>query len=53
MTVEAVTTLAEPGRNVRGTFKLGDLALRIVDAVRRIDACWTSLPAATSSMPRC
>lgn len=29
MTVEAVTTLAEPGRNVRGTFKLGDLALRV------------------------
>lgn len=29
MTVEAVTTLGEPGRNVRGTFKLGDIALRI------------------------
>jgi spermidine/putrescine transport system permease protein len=28
MTVEAVTTLSEPGRNFRGTFKLGDLALR-------------------------
>ena len=28
MTVEAVTTLSEPGRNVRGTFKLGDIALR-------------------------
>lgn len=28
MTVEAVTTLTEPGRNFRGTFKLGDLALR-------------------------
>jgi spermidine/putrescine transport system permease protein len=29
MTVEAVTSLAEPGRNIRGTFKLGDFALRI------------------------
>ncbi len=29
MTVEAVTTLTEPGRNIRGTFKLGDIALRI------------------------
>jgi len=29
MTVEAVNTLREPGRNIRGTFKLGDLALRI------------------------
>jgi spermidine/putrescine transport system permease protein len=29
MTVEAVTSLAEPGRNIRGTFKLGDIALRI------------------------
>lgn len=29
MTIEAVTTLSEPGRNVRGTFKLGDLALRL------------------------
>ena len=29
MTVEAVTTLTEPGRNVRGTFRLGDLALRV------------------------
>ncbi len=29
MTVEAVTTLGEPGRNIRGTFKLGDIALRI------------------------
>lgn len=29
MTVQAVTTLAEPGRNFRGTFKLGDLALRV------------------------
>jgi spermidine/putrescine transport system permease protein len=29
MTVEAVTTLTEPGRNLRGTFKLGDLALRL------------------------
>lgn len=28
MTVEAVTNLSEPGRNVRGTVKLGDLALR-------------------------
>jgi spermidine/putrescine transport system permease protein len=29
MTVEAVTSLAEPGHNIRGTFKLGDIALRI------------------------
>lgn len=29
MTVQAVTTLTEPGRNFRGTFKIGDLALRI------------------------
>lgn len=29
MTVQAVTTLTEPGRNFRGTFKVGDLALRI------------------------
>ncbi len=29
MTVQAVTTLTEPGRNIRGTFKIGDLALRI------------------------
>ena len=29
MTVEAVTTLTEPGRNFRGTFRLGDHALRI------------------------
>ncbi len=29
MTVEAVTTLTQPGRNIRGTFKLGDLALRV------------------------
>lgn len=29
MTVEAVTTLTEPGRSFRGTFKLGDLALRV------------------------
>ncbi|MCW1960226.1 MAG: ABC transporter permease [Mycobacterium sp.] len=29
MTVQAVTTLTEPGRNFRGTFKLGDLALRV------------------------
>lgn len=29
MTVEAVTTLTEPGRNFRGTFRLGDLALRV------------------------
>jgi spermidine/putrescine transport system permease protein len=29
VTVEAVTTLTEPGRNIRGTFKLGDIALRI------------------------
>jgi spermidine/putrescine transport system permease protein len=29
MTIEAVTSLAEPGRNIRGTFKLGDIALRI------------------------
>jgi len=30
MTTAAVTTLAEPGRNFRGTFKLGDIALRIL-----------------------
>ncbi|MEI6254914.1 MAG: ABC transporter permease [Mycobacteriaceae bacterium] len=29
MTVQAVTTLTEPGRNFRGTFKLGDVALRL------------------------
>lgn len=29
MTVEAVTTLSRPGRNVRGTFKLGDATLRL------------------------
>ena len=29
MTVAAVTTLTEPGRNFRGTFKLGDVALRM------------------------
>ena len=29
MTVEAVTALTQPGRNLRGTFKLGDLILRI------------------------
>ena len=29
MTVAATTTLIKPGRNVRGTFKLGDVALRI------------------------
>jgi len=29
MTVEAVTTLTEPGRSFRGTFRLGDLALRV------------------------
>lgn len=29
MTMEAVTTLTEPGRSFRGTFRLGDLALRI------------------------
>ena len=29
MTVQAVTTLTEPGRNFRGTFKLGDVALRV------------------------
>jgi spermidine/putrescine transport system permease protein len=29
MTVEAVTTLTEPGRIFRGTYKLGDLALRV------------------------
>ncbi len=29
MTVQAVTTLTGPGRNFRGTFRLGDLALRI------------------------
>ena len=29
MTVAAVTTLTEPGRNLRGTFKLGDVALRM------------------------
>ena len=30
MTTAAVNTLAEPGRNFRGTFKLGDIALRIL-----------------------
>jgi spermidine/putrescine transport system permease protein len=29
MTVQAVSTLSEPGRSFRGTFKLGDLALRV------------------------
>ena len=29
MTVAAVTTLTEPGRSFRGTFKLGDVALRV------------------------
>jgi len=29
VTVQAVTTLTEPGRNFRGTFKLGDVALRL------------------------
>ena len=29
MTTRAVTELARPGRNFRGTFKLGDLALRL------------------------
>ena len=29
MTVQAVTTLTEPGRNFRGSFKLGDVALRV------------------------
>ncbi len=29
MTVTATTTLTQPGRNFRGTFKLGDLALRL------------------------
>ncbi len=29
MTIAATTTLTEPGRNFRGTFKLGDLALRL------------------------
>jgi spermidine/putrescine transport system permease protein len=29
VTVQAVTTLTKPGRNFRGTFKLGDLALRL------------------------
>jgi spermidine/putrescine transport system permease protein len=29
VTVQAVTTLAEPGRSFRGTFKLGDIALRV------------------------
>ncbi len=29
MTVAAVTTLTQPGRNFRGSFRLGDLALRI------------------------
>lgn len=29
MTVAGVTELARPGRNFRGTFKLGDLALRV------------------------
>jgi spermidine/putrescine transport system permease protein len=29
VTVAAVTTLTEPGRNFRGTFKLGDVALRM------------------------
>ncbi len=29
MTVQAVTILTEPGRNFRGTFRLGDIALRL------------------------
>ena len=29
VTVQAVTTLTEPGRNFRGSFKLGDVALRL------------------------
>ena len=29
MTVQAVSTLNQPGRNFRGTFKLGDVALRL------------------------
>jgi spermidine/putrescine transport system permease protein len=29
VTVAAVTTLTEPGRNFRGTFKIGDVALRV------------------------
>jgi spermidine/putrescine transport system permease protein len=29
VTVQAVTTLTEPGRNFRGSFKLGDVALRV------------------------
>ena len=29
MTVQAATTLTRPGRNFRGTFKLGDIALRV------------------------
>ncbi len=33
MTVEAVTNLSEPGRNFRGTFKLGDLALRFAAGI--------------------
>ena len=30
MSTQAVVTLTKPGRNVRGTFKLGDLALRMM-----------------------
>ena len=30
MTTQAVTDMASPGRTLRGTFKLGDLALRVV-----------------------
>ena len=33
MTVEAVTNLSEPGRNVRGSFKIGDLALRFAAGI--------------------
>ena len=33
MTVQAVNTLTKPGRNFRGTFKLGDLALRLAAAL--------------------
>ncbi len=36
MTTRAVTELARPGRNFRGTFKLGDLALRLGAAVTLI-----------------
>ena len=30
MSTQAVVTLTRPGRHVRGTFKLGDLALRMM-----------------------